>query len=206
MVSFTKITRCAAIAFAFVAMTNCSETATSPLSSSRSQTPSFGYNAGDHFLANGNYTMYDLGNGNAIYMTSRSVCKLGQSGYGSGTWTNPCVADSSDSISITWNTGTTKAGHQRYDFFPAMRFNPNGDDVILVIHDQALANNPNSIIYYCDDNGVCVDESKTDPSLKTYQDPSRGIIWRKIRHFSGYVGSSGDCDPTVDPTCGSDQS
>ena len=67
-----------------------------------------------------------------------------------------------------------------------MRFKPDADDVVLVIHDPAAASNPNSVILYCNDLGVCVDEGKTDRSLQTHHDPNRGIVQGvRFKHFSG---------------------
>ena len=209
MVSFTQITRSAAIAFAFVAMTNCSESATSPTGSS-SLTPNFNMNGApnansgrshSHFTADNVANGFDIGASGHIYISRSNICDRDKSLYGPGTWNLPCSSENKD-VNIDAQASTTSKGHTRIDFNPPMRFNPNSGDVILVINDPALANNPNSVILYCNDLGVCVDEGKSDKALITHHDTTRGIIWRKIRHFSGYVGSSGDCDPNVDPTCG----
>ena len=36
---------------------------------------------------------------------------------------------------------------------------------------------------------------------KSHFNPQTGELWRWVRHFSGYVGSAGPCDPNADPTC-----
>jgi hypothetical protein len=33
----------------------------------------------------------------------------------------------------------------------------------------------------------CVDESQSDQSLKTTVDASQNLVWRRIKHFSGYL-------------------
>ena len=204
MVSFKQITRCAAIAFAFVAMTNCSESATSPTGSSLS--PSFSRsgpsgNSGrwhDRFSTSAGEGNFTIGGNHHIYISRRSICDK-SGGYGPGTWNLPCNSETKD-VGIDAQTSTTVAGHTRIDFNPPMRFNPNADDVILMIYDPKAAADPKAVIYYCNDLGVCVDEGKTDPALVTHR--SGNYLWKKIRHFSGYVVGGGDCDPTIDPTCG----
>jgi hypothetical protein len=209
MVSFNRILRCVAIATSFVAVTNCSESATSPTSAT-SLTPSFnrggsqgssGHN--DHFKAGDGYVTYKIDGTHELYISRNAICDLGTSLYGPGTWNLPCQSSNKD-VDINAKTTTTSNGHPRIDFDPPMRFNPDAQDVILVIHDPVAASNPKSAIMYCNDLGVCVDEGKSDKALITHHDSERGIVWRKIRHFSGYVTSSGDpCDPTTstDPTC-----
>ena len=34
--------------------------------------------------------------------------------------------------------------------------------------------------------GPCVDESLTDPSMRTFGDAVSGLLGRRIKHFSGY--------------------
>ena len=210
MVSFNQILRSVAIATAFVAVTNCSETATSP-SSANSSTPSFnrsgpgGHGQSDRFLAGGasgssvvpNFT---LDGGSYIQFPNGSVCQIGVSGYGTSVWDATCQTNKGP-VQISWTSSTTKSGHSRYDFNPPMRFVP-GHTVMLYIYDPVAANNPNSVIVYCNDLNICVDEGKNDPSLVTGHNPATGYIFRRIKHFSGYATSvGGDCDPS-DPTCG----
>jgi len=203
MVSFNRILRCVAIATSFVAVTNCSESATSP-SSANSLTPSFNKNGSqsngghkDHFSAGSNSGSFAIDGDHQLYISSKSICKQGVSLYGPGTWDLPCQSSDKD-VQIDAQTSTTSKGHPRIDFNPPMRFNPDADDVVLVIHDPSAASNPSSVILYCNDLGICVDEGKTDKSLRTHHDSNRGIVWRKIKHFSGYAVSA-DCDPTQDP-------
>lgn len=204
MVSFNQILRSVAIAAAFVAVTNCSESATSP-TSANSLNPSFsrhsgqgGHGRSDGFDAGVNGSTFTLDGGSQINFSSSSICQLGKSGYGASYWNSGCDA-ATNNVHITWTSSNTASGHPRYDFQPAMRFVP-GHDVILVIYDPIAANNPNSYIAYCNDANVCVNEGLTDHNLITYHDTGKGIIWRKIRHFSGYA-VTGDCDPSVDPSC-----
>jgi hypothetical protein len=203
MVSFNRILRSVAVATAFVAATNCSESATSPTSAPFHARPSFNVGGGNslaHF-ADKNANTFGIGVGHSVTISQANICDLATSSYGPGTWDNPCTL-SADSVAFTSTVSTTLSGHPRIDFQPAMRFAPGTGDVIIVFADSAAAANPNSVILYCDASNTCVDESKTDSSLRTYHDTVRGIVYRKIKHFSGYaVSGDGSCDPTQDPTC-----
>ena len=42
-------------------------------------------------------------------------------------------------------------------------------------------------MFYCPDKGKCVDESLTDSDLTTYIDYPNNILFRRIKHFSGYT-------------------
>lgn len=199
MVSFNRILRSVAIATAFVAATNCSESATSPTGVQK-LVPSFDMGR-SQFHANKNANPHAMVNGHAITITQSSICDLATSTYGPGTWDSPCDL-STDSVAVTSTVSTTPSGHPRIDFQPAMRFAPGSPDVVLTIYDPTAASNPNSVILYCNDANVCVDEGKNDSSMRTYHDALRGLVWRKIKHFSGYaVSGDGSCDPTTDPTC-----
>jgi hypothetical protein len=42
------------------------------------------------------------------------------------------------------------------------------------------------VVKYCNESG-CMDESLTDPSLISYVDTDSKVVFRRIKHFSGYV-------------------
>jgi hypothetical protein len=43
----------------------------------------------------------------------------------------------------------------------------------------------------------------SDPSLVTHVDLNTGTVWRRVKHFSGYLMGSGEsCEPSPDfPEC-----
>ena len=40
---------------------------------------------------------------------------------------------------------------------------------------------------YCNNLNICEDESLTDPELQAYVDRSANVVFRRIKHFSGYL-------------------
>ena len=55
----------------------------------------------------------------------------------------------------------------------------------LYVTDDATLDN-SRVMKYCNAIG-CVDESLTDPSLASSVDLSNRVVFRRIKHFSGYI-------------------
>lgn len=127
---------------------------------------------------------------NAIVIPAHAVCRLADSGYGVGTWNNACAPETSP-IAVTVTVRADNSGRPRMDFQPAMRFSPDVDVELFMFTRQARKEARQFKIYYCADDSIedekCVDESLTDRDLRTYVDPSSSVIFRRIKHFSGYL-------------------
>ena len=123
-----------------------------------------------------------------LEMPANAVCGAG-SGYGTGTWTKPCAPETKP-VTITATVIGT-ATLPRVEFQPAMRFNPNAADVQLYMFAKhASASDARAFdILYCagTSNSNCKDESTDDASLITRYSTRANEVFRKIRHFSGYV-------------------
>ena len=65
-----------------------------------------------------------------------------------------------------------------------MRFSPNKE--VTLFFKDGKAGSKNVTIKYCDNAGVCIDESLNDPSLAPFR-IGMNIVGRKLGHFSGYV-------------------
>lgn len=137
-----------------------------------------------------------LGNGHKIVFPAYSVCDPLVSSYGADTWDAPC-APATVPIAIVARAYTNAAGHPRVDFQPALRFVPTMQDrgyVKLFFRDKPASDPVLSSmlsIEYCDDAGVCIDEAATDPTLRTHVSTSAGMVWRRVKHFSGYNVAAG---------------
>lgn len=134
-----------------------------------------------------------------IVFAPGSICRINSS-YGPSEWDKPCRATTQKTtivVKITWDD----FGRPRVDVHPNLRFVP-GKDVTLHLKDVFGAVNPWTEILWCGSgssgNGIsvtnskarasggCVDESRTDASLRTRKDPLSGYLIRKLKHFSGY--------------------
>jgi hypothetical protein len=151
-----------------------------------------------------------------VVFPANSVCDPATSSYGAGTWDLPCTTlHDGQSITVTATYGFTKNGLS-VDFSPALRFNPKTEvristsvyAPILTRFSDYFASNPSSLhflgIYYAPD---LTSDGKTDAafdtSLLTHVNLTTGVVWRRVKHFSGYSVTTGlPCDPSPDnPDC-----
>jgi hypothetical protein len=141
-------------------------------------------------------TTFSLGAGNTLVFPQSSVCDPETSGYGPTSWDTPCTPITKQ-LAVSVKAWLDPQGHPRTDFSPNIRFVPSdvpNNWVIITFSDWGAALDPMYKILYCTDayTGPCVDESKSDPSLLTVEDPITGQLTRRIKHFSGYLVGAGD--------------
>lgn len=114
-----------------------------------------------------------------------AVCKLGRSGYGPGHWDDECDTQEKR-FTITAVVRNAATDHPSVNFEPALRFSPS-KTVMLYLHvsnDATL--DASRIVKYCN-GSKCIDESVTDASLLSRVDLVNRVVFRRIKHFSGYV-------------------
>jgi len=123
-----------------------------------------------------------------IKFSKGAICDPALSSYGTGEWDQPCTA-ATVPVQITayyWKD----RGHPRIDFYPALRFNPKAK-VYLYLMDKSLSQDPSERhIAWVDSTGAVIDESLTDPEVATYVGKN-DYLYRRIKHFSGYLIASG---------------
>jgi hypothetical protein len=156
-------------------------------------------------IGDGLYTLIFPGN---------SVCDPAVSSYGPGTWDDDCETLNKP-ITVTATYGFTSAGLV-VDFSPALRFNPGKEVRIgtsiyaadLIANAATFAADPSLIgqlgIYYEPDLfSPAKTDAAFDKSLTTHVNLTTGMVWRRIKHFSGYNVSTGlPCEPGPnDPDC-----
>ena len=122
---------------------------------------------------------------NGLYVPANAVCKLGTSSYGMGTWNDACEPQTAP-MTITAVVRNAATDHPSVTFEPALRFSPATEVwLYMSVTDQATLDK-SKVLYYCSNTG-CIDESQTDADLKTYVDKKHYMVFRRIKHFSGYV-------------------
>jgi hypothetical protein len=178
-------------AFAAVALTlaACSDAPVDPASKASTLTPE-----GAHLTIASTsvttavlYPQYDnvyvSVEGHRIVIPAYSICQVGVSGYGPGYWDAPCAPQTAPVV-FTIVTTTDTDGSSSVKVQPDVRFAP-GKTVMAYFKDPKGSVTPGSFIAYCTLLG-CSDEGKKDAAMTTYRDPSQGIIYRRLKHFSGY--------------------
>ena len=130
-----------------------------------------------------------------IYFPAHSICDPATSGYGPGLWDTPCTPVSQPvTITVQWNR---RGGYAFAHFSPELRFVPADARtpyrwVVLSLHTnrQLHAVDAYTILYDAG-AGNWVDESITDPTLRAWLDPLHNAVYRRVKHFSGYMLSAG---------------
>ena len=138
--------------------------------------------------------------GHRITIPAYSVCDPVTSGYGPSYWDRSCTPATLP-IVFTITTTYKADGSSAIAIKPDVRFVP-GKTVMAYLKDSVGARTPSSYIAYCTLATGCYDEGKYDSSMLTYHDPANGIVYRRLKHFSGYnVIFGAGCDTSIDPNC-----
>jgi hypothetical protein len=126
----------------------------------------------------------------SVYIPRGAVCDPATSGYGPEVWDAPCTTLATP-ITVTARWGG-KGGHGAIAFEPDLRFKPSTDArewVWLTLRDRKLiSDNRNyGILWYNPASKGWVDETSTDPTLQAYVNKPRNEVYRRVKHFSGYL-------------------
>ncbi|MBC7673153.1 MAG: hypothetical protein H7247_12095 [Polaromonas sp.] len=163
------------------------------------------------FTVTPNGGVFMLGN-HAIVFPARSICDPSVSSYGPGTWDAPCVA-LKGALRIHAKVRTAKLGTW-VDFSPSLRFVPSTDEkqwVYIYMYTPSVIGvtdiSKYSILWAPAVGANGVNDAAGDPSVRTFVDTKSGVSMRHIKHFTGYLTSSGrSCDPAVETDCYPDTS
>jgi hypothetical protein len=125
---------------------------------------------------------------NYLSLPANSICEIGTSSYGAGTWNDSCTPHQG-TVTITAVVKNAATDHPSIDFYPAMRFAPAKLVNLYIYVPVGMEDfQRNWNMKYCADGStVCVDESRIDADLASYADPANKMVFRRIKHFSGYV-------------------
>lgn len=136
---------------------------------------------------------FRMGN-HEIVFPKNAICDPARSGYGPQLWDVDCEP-LKDAIRIHAEL-RVQDGREWVDFSPELRFKPSGSPsnwVWIYMHTPAATQPGASLnILWSPAIGVPgIDESLSDPTLRTYVNASLGYAYRRIKHFSGYNVTSG---------------
>jgi hypothetical protein len=203
----------------------CSDVSTSPQAPMRSLSaaPAFDYSGGGRFRFGDIRTSFTVTPDGGTFAVNQlvnvefpagSICDPDQSSYGPGEWDKACVALTRP-ITITATTRLVSNG-MAVDFEPNLRFAPDKAVVLSTdLFGPTLRSNqwyfksvPSSLrslaFAYSPSLGAApVADYAADTSLVTHIDLETGHVWRRVKHFSGYMGGTGAaCNPSAgDPDC-----
>ena len=124
---------------------------------------------------------------NRLDMPAYAICALVTSGYGAAYWNTGCRPQTQP-VTLTVVIKGAATSNPSVNFSPAMRFNPTKTVQLFMYAPNVSRNDArNWLMFYCPDGGKCLDESTTDSSLATFIDYTNNILFRRVKHFSGYT-------------------
>ena len=141
-----------------------------------------------------------------------AVCDPTSTKYGPAFWNDQCTPITAP-LRLQVEVAQ-KNGRVWIDFKPNLRFAPSSDPSNWV---TLLTWRPNSelsssysqgqmrqyaLLYAPQIGATPLDEGTIDPTMVTVVRMGDGLIWRRLKHFSGFTISLGrTCDPAVDQSC-----
>ena len=131
---------------------------------------------------------YDFGP-HSVYIPANAICDPQTAGYAEELWDSPCeLLRDPITVTVRWEG---KGGHGAVTFEPDLRFAPSSNPlrwVWLTLRDKKLISDyRNYAILWQSPTQGWVDESATDPSLKSFVSKSSNTVYRPLKHFSGYL-------------------
>lgn len=134
-----------------------------------------------------------------VRFPAQAVC-VESAGYGPDFWDAPCETTAADIPlrAAYW----LENGNVMIEFLADLRFDPTKAVVIYAaVQTDTGVVIKRDILYWqrVGEDVVNTDEAVIDRSMTTYTDPITGLLYRRVKHFSGYVVSSGrECEEGVE--------
>ena len=136
---------------------------------------------------------YSIGRVHKLWLVAGAICNPLTSSYGPAHWDEPCEPLRLP-MPVTAKSWVDAKGHPFIDFSPNLRFQPvsaKRASAELFMKDKSASIDTTARILYCGPDGRCIDEALQDRSLATKYDTKNGFVYRKIKHFSGYMVTAG---------------
>lgn len=130
----------------------------------------------------------------AVFFPDHAICDPATSGYGPGLWDAACTP-LDQPINFHAEVRKDSTGRSWVDFTPAVRFVPTTDPnrTVWVMMKAGTDITPSNYMNFgmrWMPSGLpneTVDESVTDSTLRSYVDIQKDIVFRRVKHFSGYM-------------------
>lgn len=136
---------------------------------------------------------------NHLSIPANAICDIATSTYGASRWNDECARQTAP-VEITAIVRNATTDHPSIDFYPAMRFSPDKSVALhIYVPVAAEAFQKSWVMKYCNDLNLCVDESLTDADLRSFVDSENKVVFRRIKHFSGYILNNGLVDELLEP-------
>ena len=120
-----------------------------------------------------------------LFIPANAICDLATSSYGAAHWNESCSLQN-EALTITAVVKNAATDHPSIDFQPAMRFSPDKTVSLYLVASNQATLDASRVMKYCNESS-CVNEALTDSELTSHVDVENKVVFRRIKHFSGYV-------------------
>jgi hypothetical protein len=131
-----------------------------------------------------------------ISFPANAVCDPSQSSYGEGEWNNDCVI-ATEPVTIDAVTFADSTGAPMVEFAQHLRFDPTKQVILHMSFDYRSGDDAPDILWQKAASDSAVNEGDEDPALVT-RDGNYWMVYRRVKHFSGYTLSTGCLGVRVD--------
>ena len=138
-----------------------------------------------------------------VYFPAYAICDPAKSTYGTTEWDKPCETLTS-AITIKAEVRVTNGIPWVY-FTPNLRFVPSQYPtrwVWLYLETRQPIDPADlskfTILWFSEVGAQAIDESLSDPTLRTHLWPEVGLVYRRIKHFSGYQVHDGRASTSIE--------
>lgn len=124
-----------------------------------------------------------------LWLPANAICDPAVTSYGKDYWNDDCTPLAAD-VTIRAKVRSASGGLPRVDFEPELRFNPRTSVYLtFAVKGKTAKQAADMRILYCPTSIArdCIDEARFDPSLQSVVDRPLKLVYRRIKHFSGYL-------------------
>jgi hypothetical protein len=143
----------------------------------------------------------------SVWIPRNAICDPATSGYGAEYWDADCEVIR-EPIHMRAEL-RQQDGREWIYFTPHVRFRPSSNPfqwVWMYMRTEAVERGESLTILWSPEFGLPgIDESLTDPTLRTYVNPWLDVAYRRIKHFSGYNVTAGRSEEAEDREFVSDE-
>ena len=183
------LTACAGDSFKPATVQKTSQIKTSPFTPTAAQKALVGVSDGTYsFVVDPSQDQALALGASYLNIPANAVCDLASSSYGPEHWDESCAAQT-DTFTVTAVVRNAASDHPSVDFEPALRFSPDKNVALYLYVTNDATLDASRIVKYCNAQG-CVDESLTDSSVASSVDLENRVVFRRIKHFSGFMVST----------------
>lgn len=135
-----------------------------------------------------------------ISFPANSICDMSQASYGDAHWNELCTP-ATEPVAVDAMVFVDTAGRPHVEFAQHLRFDPTQQVILHMTFDYRVGDETPDVLWKRDRASEAVDEGEVDPAMVT-REGSYWMVYRRVKHFSGYIITSGRLESSLDASEG----